>query len=191
MKALNRLLALNIIMKTITNFNSQANNCRLPVVGRSWALALVAGRTEKPGGVDPAKWFENDAPDCLYACGDVPLQAFVTNEDPMRYDGTVDLQRAQSYASLQTAAPPVLASFGRRNWVLRILDGGHRISAARMNKKESIYTVLRIRREKAQSLLRIAKDQSMWLCWQIGAEQNTSVAIDQAGSNHILRLSNV
>lgn len=138
------------------------------MVGRSCALALVAGRTAKPGGVDPAKWFEGDTPDCLYACGDVPLQAFVANEDQMRYDGTVDLQRALSYARLQTAAPPVLASFGRRDWALRILDGGHRISATRMNRKVSIYTVLRIRREKAKSLLRVAKDQSIWLCWQIG-----------------------
>lgn len=111
------------------------------------ALSLVAGKTEKPGGVDPVRQFgTGDEPHArLNWFGRVPLTAFVENEEGELYDGTVNRERAQAYAQRSAEdVPPVLAVIGRRSGMLNILDGGHRLSAARMRGDTDIAVILRL-----------------------------------------------
>lgn len=115
------------------------------LIGRSQAIALVAGKTGKPGGVDPAGWFKGDPDDALYAFGAFPLAAFAPNEAGERYDGTVEMARALAYAGMPGHPPPVLCGFGRGDWVLRIHDGGHRITAARLAGAGSIPAIVRFK----------------------------------------------
>lgn len=105
--------------------------------------ALVDGKTEKPGGTNPLLHVnERDS----YRVGDVPLALFVDNEEGDRYDGTVNPARAQDYASRNpVGAPPVIATQGRRDGKLRIIDGGHRISAARLRGDTTIPAIVRVR----------------------------------------------
>ena len=108
------------------------------------ARALLDGKTEKPYGVNPA--LQVDAardPRRQYRIGAVPLSLFRENEAGVRYDGTVDLERAQDYASREpNDIPPVLAVLSPRSSQLNIIDGGHRISAARMRGDAAITAVV-------------------------------------------------
>ena len=122
------------------------------------AMSLVAGKTDKPGGIDPATWFRSD-PGVLYALARIPLSSFAENEDGDRYDGTVERRRAQAYASLETQAPPVIAIPSRDGSTLRILDGGHRMTAARMRGDHSILAIVRVRTSQLNERMRSAKMQ--------------------------------
>lgn len=121
-------------------------------ITRSQAIALVCGRTGKPGGVNPTRFLELDSADTIYLLGELPVAAFIANEAGARYDGTVDLQRAQSYAAQTTAAPPVIAGFGRRDFMLRIHDGGHRLTAARLNQALLIPAIVHVRASQWEAL---------------------------------------
>lgn len=102
------------------------------VLTQEEALQLVAGRTAKPGGVDPALFVASNAPR-LYLLVDAPTSGFLPNEEGLRYDGTVDLERARQYARLGAdGAPPVLAGMRPETGELTIVDGGHRLSGARL-----------------------------------------------------------
>jgi hypothetical protein len=117
-------------------------------------LGLVAGKTEKPGGVDPACWFEGDEPSALYAVGHLPVSAFAPNQESERYDGTVDLARATRYAAMASAAPPVVAALSRDGSRLLVIDGGHRLSAARMRGNDRIAVIVRFKRGQLGELSR-------------------------------------
>ena len=121
-------------------------------IGVDEALALVGGKTGKPGGVDPAHWFKGDSREAGYALALLPLRAFAPNEAGDRYDGTVELARARAYAALDSQAPPVIAAPSRDGSCLRILDGGHRISAARMRGDPGLLAIIRLSaRQMAQA----------------------------------------
>jgi hypothetical protein len=108
------------------------------------ARALVAGRTEKPGGVDPVQQIdagEGNGKRLMY--GAVPLSKVRANESGERYDGTVDLARAKDYASRDAnSAPPVILVRSKKTGELNVLDGGHRVSAARLRGDESIPAIV-------------------------------------------------
>jgi hypothetical protein len=90
-----------------------------------------------------------------YRIGDVPLSLFRENEADDRYDGTVDLERAKDYASREgNNVPPVVAALSPRSGHLNIIDGGHRISAARMRGDAGIPAVVAL--PAASSILTIA-----------------------------------
>jgi hypothetical protein len=127
-------------------------------IASSDAVALVSGRTEKPGGVDPARWFEGDA-HVLYALARVPLSSFAPNEAGDFYDGTVDPNRARAYARRATQAPPVIAVPSRDGSCLRILDGGHRLSAAMMRSDRDILAIVRVKEARLAELGPMAKIQ--------------------------------
>lgn len=130
------------------------NNANIAaIISIDEALALVAGKTSKPSGVDPSRWFRDDPSGTVYAFGKLPLTAFSANEEVDRYDGTVDIARATLYASMASEAPPVLAVLSRDGTCLRIMDGGHRISAARIRGDETISTIVRFRPGKLESLM--------------------------------------
>lgn len=113
------------------------------------ARELVKGKTEKPGGVDPVTWLDDGRE---YRIGDVPLDLFVDNEDGSNYDGTVNADRASDYASRDPAgAPPVIATQGRTGGKLRIVDGGHRISAARLRGDTTIKAIVRVKTKTASN----------------------------------------
>ncbi|MBC8641631.1 hypothetical protein IAG25_32930 [Caballeronia sp. EK] len=120
------------------------------------AQALLDGKTEKPHGVNPA--LQVDAardPRRQYRIGAVPLCLFRENEADHRYDGTVDLERAKDYASREANdVPPVVAVLSARSGQLNIIDGGHRISAARMRGDAAIPVVVAL--PAASSVLVIA-----------------------------------
>lgn len=109
------------------------------------AIALVEGKTEKPGGVNPSILFGAGAASKTqsYRIGDVPLDLFKDNEEGARYDGTVSLDRAKAYAERGVeGVPPVIASQGRVPGKLLIHDGGHRISAARLRGDKTIRAIV-------------------------------------------------
>ncbi|WP_454727730.1 MULTISPECIES: ADP-ribosyltransferase-containing protein [Cupriavidus] len=118
----------------------------LQPISEAQAAALVAAKTGKPHGVDPAQHF-----DCRFASakrnlyGHVPLSAFVANDAGERYDGTVDLARAYAYAAQPAQdVPPVIAVIGRHSGMLNIIDGGHRLSAARLRGDARIPVIVRV-----------------------------------------------
>lgn len=119
---------------------------RLRPIAEGQAIALVIGKTEKPGGVDPVQQFDARFSGAkLNLFGRVPVSAFIANESGARYDGTVDLARAYDYASRPAQdVPPVIAVIGRRSGKLRILDGGHRLSAARLRGDVDIPVIVRV-----------------------------------------------
>lgn len=117
------------------------------------AIALCAGKTEKPSGVDPRTWFHpEDALHTVLLHGCVPVPAFAANESGDRYDGTVCIDRARAYAQRTTEPPPVIATLGRHSLQLRILDGGHRLSAARMAGRASLPTIVRVKRNRLDAV---------------------------------------
>jgi len=107
------------------------------------AIQLVAGKTEKLGGVDPATWFdENDSLELR----NVPLSEITPNQEGEKYDGTVNLERAKKYRKIPSdKMPPIILVEKKRNddGLLNVLDGGHRVSAARMRGDDSILAIVR------------------------------------------------
>ncbi len=105
------------------------------------ALAMVSGKTEKPGGTDPARLLGVGIGNGRsYTLQQVPLSYVRANEAGALYDGTVDPARAAMYAKRPTTdVPPVILLPSRREpGVLNVQDGGHRVTAARMRGDETI-----------------------------------------------------
>jgi hypothetical protein len=117
-----------------------------PVVARE-ALQLVSGKTEKPGGVDPALLLAAGLGNGRrYFLGHVPLDLFRANDEGERYDGTVDIALARDYAARSPqGAPPVIAVLARDGSRLNIHDGGHRISAARIRGDQTLFALVSMR----------------------------------------------
>lgn len=110
------------------------------------AIRMVDGCTEKVGGVNPSRFLVGGPRKGReYRLGMIPLECFIDNEQGALYDATVSLSRAQSYARRPNdAIPPVIATQGRHSDDLRIVDGGHRISAARMRGDLSIFSIIEV-----------------------------------------------
>lgn len=103
------------------------------------AHRIMKGNTEKPGGTDPCIIYANGPNDKrVLLLTFIAVNAIARNEEGQRYDGTVNLDLARTYASRESFAPPINLTQSRRSKELRVLDGGHRISAARMRGDESI-----------------------------------------------------
>jgi hypothetical protein len=110
------------------------------------AQEMVRGATEKPHGVDPEFWFRNVDPRDTLHLGRVSLDMFRENESGNRYDGTVDPKRSADYASRDgESAPPVVGILSTSTGKINILDGGHRISAARERGDSDINAIVEIR----------------------------------------------
>lgn len=109
------------------------------------AMTLVAGKTDKPRGVDPSAHFIS--PGYQYLLAMIPLDLFADNDAGEAYDLTVNLDRARGYAqrmaSSASQVPPIIAG-ARRSDRLNVIDGGHRISAARMVSAKTICTLVRV-----------------------------------------------
>lgn len=82
-----------------------------------------------------------------WVLAEIELALIRPNEEPGRYDSTVDPVRASAYAGAQITAPVHLL-FGER--VARrgaiyaaVMDGGHRVSAARIRGDHVIRAVMR------------------------------------------------
>jgi len=140
-----------VISTGVTNKICQLAQARL--ISKEMALVLVAGKTAKPAGVDPALWFKLDGSDRSYALGLLPLAAFVPNEADQRYDQTVEESRARAYAALSSEPPPIIACFGRRDVALRVIDGGHRITAARLRGDVCIPAIVRLNAAQLDALM--------------------------------------
>lgn len=109
------------------------------------ARAMVAGKTEKPGGTDPTMQIsagEGNGKSMSY--GRVPLSVVRANEEGALYDGTVNAARALEYAKRPPGnVPPVILVTGRRtNGIFNVLDGGHRVSAARLRGDTDIPAIV-------------------------------------------------
>lgn len=109
----------------------QAGPGPLRLISRSRALALVA----------PDLWLAGDPPNTAYRFGTVPLASFSSNGAGDLFDSTVDRQLADRYRSMKTPAPPVLA-VERPDGSLGLLDGGHRITAARLRGDVAITAIV-------------------------------------------------
>ncbi len=125
------------------------------VITADQAIKLVAGSTEKPWGVDPVAWFRgDDGNNVLLVHGEFPLASFVENSEGDRYDGTVGIERAANYAQRASTPPPVVAALPRGDGcLLRIIDGGHRLTAARLKKSCTLPAIVRIRPDRARLLM--------------------------------------
>jgi hypothetical protein len=111
------------------------------------AIMLVLGKTEKLHGVDPARQLGvGDNGRSVLRIGVLPLSMFKDNEEGDLYDGTVNRARAEEYRDRPSEdVPPVIAVLSPRSGKLNILDGGHRISAARMRGDSTIFTIVSLK----------------------------------------------
>lgn len=127
------------------------------------ARALVEGCTEKPGGVNPSIHFRDEDERPIRA-GDIPLSLFRGNEEGDRYDGTVDPRRAAEYVTRDPeTAPPVVGGLSTRSGELNILDGGHRISAARARGDVTIRALVLMPRPAPERLHAVEPErQKFW-----------------------------
>lgn len=148
-------------------------------------MAHVEGKTEKPYGIDPtAIYASGPMAGKVLLLGRVPLDAIAPNTDGARYDGTVDLERAQDYAQRGTEPPPIILKQSRRGHILHVLDGGHRISAARMQGRNDIYALTelfltpRLEQELAQrNLPPHSARQAALLAWAKDSTVTDSVGV--------------
>ncbi len=118
------------------------------------AKSLVAGKTEKPGGTDPVRQIDaGEGNKASYRIGNVPISMFKENESGNRYDGTVNESLATDYSKRDASgAPPVIAVLSPKTGKLNILDGGHRITAARMRGDETISTLISFKTQPTQPI---------------------------------------
>ena len=77
----------------------------------------------------------------------IPLSLVRGNEDGLRYDGTVSIDRAQEYAQLSIPTPVHLV-YGPRSFLsghltAAVHDGGHRVTAARLRGDSHIGAVMK------------------------------------------------
>lgn len=108
------------------------------VVSREEAASLLAP-SEKEGGVDPRTRLR----DGDYILETVTLDAIAPNEQGDLYDSTVRRPVAEDYANRKEFnPPPILVVPSRDGRTLNVLDGGHRVTAARMRGEKTI-TILR------------------------------------------------
>lgn len=114
-------------------------------ITESQALQLVTGKTEKAGGVDPTRQIsasKGNGRTLRLRVGNIPLELFRPNESGDRYDGTVDIALTRDYASRPANnAPAVIAVVSPKTGSLNIIDGGHRISAARLRGDATLKTL--------------------------------------------------
>jgi len=102
---------------------------------------IVAGKTDKPSGVDPADFIQDGT---VYTIEDRKLTDFAEQEDStgVAYDSTVDMARATEYAK-HPITTPIIAAMGRdSDGKLYIQDGGHRFTAARIRGDKTIKTIV-------------------------------------------------
>jgi hypothetical protein len=81
-----------------------------------------------------------------YVIGRFPLDRIRPNEEGGRYDGTVDASRVAIYVG-QKIDTPVHLMFGERsqrngNICAGVMDGGHRVSAARIRGETHIEAIM-------------------------------------------------
>jgi hypothetical protein len=81
-----------------------------------------------------------------YVLVKMPLEWIRPNEAGERYDGTVNLERARQYREHSIDAPIHLL-FGERLLQkgmshANVMDGGHRVSASRMDRRDSIAAIM-------------------------------------------------
>lgn len=92
-----------------------------------------------------------------YVVANLPLAWIEANSAGIRFDGTVDEQRARRYADARITTPVHLRFGSRalhRNAVAAyVLDGGHRVSAARMRGDRHITVIMQT--SHLQNLLRV------------------------------------
>lgn len=115
-------------------------------IGRQKCVRLVAGCTEKPMGVDPSSWFPM-GDGASYYLGCMPLELVRPNESGDLYDGTVSEGRVLDYCSRSIRlCPPVILTASRSdNGYLHVIDGGHRVSAARLRGDKTIFAILKVK----------------------------------------------
>lgn len=113
------------------------------------AKEMVSGKTEKPGGVDPVIHFDSSQGDYDHYEVDLPLDVIADNQNGDMYDATTKPDVAASYASRNPSdAPPIIASLQRKGGKLFVIDGGHRVSAARIRGDKTIKAIVPVKAKK-------------------------------------------
>jgi GNAT superfamily N-acetyltransferase len=103
---------------------------------------LMLKPSEKEGGVDPRTRIKDGKE---YVAETLPLSAITANMEGERYDSTVRDPLFRQYAERGGEFPPILVtSKPNDQGTFSVLDGGHRVSAARLRGDQSI----RVIREK-------------------------------------------
>lgn len=111
------------------------------------ALKMVSGKTEKRGGTNPSAFIRAaQGNGSTLRFGNVLLSKVRKNEAGTRYDGTVDKKLARNYAGRSTSAPPVILTAGRKTNKLNVIDGGHRVSAARLRGDRFTTAIVSVRK---------------------------------------------
>lgn len=98
---------------------------------------------------DPyARWSPPGRNGDAWVLVDMPLDWIRPNEAGDRYDGTVNHERACSYAQTPSISTPIYLLYGPRllqsgRTEAAVMDGGHRTSAARMRGDRSLPAMMR------------------------------------------------
>jgi hypothetical protein len=67
------------------------------------------------------------------------------NKAGVRFDGTMEEGRARVYVAMPPEPTPIVATFGRRDWVLRVIDGGHCVTVVRLNGQADRPVIVRFK----------------------------------------------
>ena len=116
----------------------------LKEITRDEATALIGGKTEKPGGIDPARNLKDFGD--RYYLANIPILSL---GDPMgeatleEWNSFGSKKRVEEYAGRKTKAPPIVVKmFKEDNGFLRLIDGGHRLGAAVKNGRKFINAIV-------------------------------------------------
>lgn len=150
------------------------------VITADEALQIVQGNTEKPSGVDPQLMVPGAKPGTALVRGPVRLDQIVMNAEGERYDGTVDLERARSYASRSTVFPPVILLQTRDGRVV-VSDGGHRVTAARLRGDSHIDAVTRVRLPAPAQTLEVSAPAEASVIPARSQDWSNSQVVDREG----------
>lgn len=148
--------------------NLQAVRDNSEEISHDDAAKMVRGATGKEHGIDPEKWIKLGSKDETLLHGDIPLDQFAENREGRKYDSTVDDSRLNDYASRDGKdAPPVIGVMSRSSGKVEILDGGHRLSAARARGDDTINAVVKVKsgtEEAAAHAQKVAESskQNFW-----------------------------
>jgi hypothetical protein len=108
------------------------------------AAALVSGKTEKPGGIDPVQMLKDL--NYRYYLANIPVLSLGDPEGEFSLEEWASFgskKRVEEYAKRKTKAPPIIVRmYHDTTDFLSLVDGGHRVGAAFKKGRKFINAII-------------------------------------------------